>query len=73
MAREILPGQFLMVRSGSGNDPILGRPFALYDVTRDRSGAPTAVEVVYLVVGRGTAALAGRKAGDRLPGLGTAG
>ncbi len=35
MARAILPGQFLMIRPGEGTDPLLGRPFALYDVTRD--------------------------------------
>jgi dihydroorotate dehydrogenase electron transfer subunit len=67
MARSILPGQFLMIRAGTGNDPLLGRPFALYDVVRDASGAPTAVDVVYLVIGRGTAALAACRPGDRLP------
>ena len=66
MARDVLPGQFLMVRAGGGNDPLLGRPFALYDVARDASGAATAVDLVYLVVGRGTAALSGRKPGDRV-------
>jgi dihydroorotate dehydrogenase electron transfer subunit len=66
MARAILPGQFLMIRGGRGADPLLGRPFALYDVARDASGTPTAVDVVYLVVGRGTAALAELKAGDRV-------
>ena len=66
MARDILPGQFLMVRAGSGNDPLLGRPFALYDVARDPSGVASAVDVVYLVVGRGTAALSTRKPGDPL-------
>src|SRR4051794_10070960 len=69
MARLILPGQFLMVRavSGSGTDPLLGRPFALYDVARDASGVPEAIDVVYLVVGRGTSALARCRPGDRLP------
>jgi len=67
MAATILPGQFLMVRAGAGNDPLLGRPFALYDVVRDASGTPYALDVVYLVIGRGTAALAERRAGDRLP------
>lgn len=66
MARDILPGQFLMIRPGRGSDPLLGRPFALYDVVRDADGTPTAVDVVYLVVGRGTAALAEIKAGDRV-------
>jgi len=68
MAGAIRPGQFLMIRpvSGGGTDPLLGRPFALYDVVRDASGTPRALDVVYLVVGRGTAALAGRRPGDRL-------
>ncbi len=68
MAGAIRPGQFLMIRpvSGVGTDPLLGRPFALYDVARDSAGTPQALDVVYLVVGRGTAALAGRRPGDRL-------
>jgi dihydroorotate dehydrogenase electron transfer subunit len=66
MARAILPGQFLMIRLASGTDPLLGRPYALYDVVRDATGEPTGLEVVYLVVGRGTAALSERRAGDRL-------
>ena len=67
MARAIVPGQFLMVRAGGGTDPLLGRPFALYDVARDAEGIPNAVDVVYLVVGRGTSALSRCGVGDRLP------
>jgi dihydroorotate dehydrogenase electron transfer subunit len=67
MARAIRPGQFLMIRPGLGLDPLLGRPFALYDVARDDAGNPIAVDVVYLVLGRGTAALAEARPGDRLP------
>jgi dihydroorotate dehydrogenase electron transfer subunit len=68
LARTILPGQFLMVRPGAegANDPLLGRPFALYDVVLDAAGRPTAVDLVYLVIGRGTACLARRKPGERL-------
>jgi dihydroorotate dehydrogenase electron transfer subunit len=66
IARAILPGQFLMIRPGEGSDPLLGRPFALYDVARDSSGTPVAIDVVYQVVGRGTAALARRRTGDYL-------
>ncbi len=63
LARAILPGQFLMIRPAAegADDSLLGQPFALYDVTTDAAGAPTAVDVVYLVVGRGTAALAQRR------------
>ena len=67
MARSILPGQFLMVRARLGSDPLLGRPFALYDVAVDVDGEPSGVDVVYLVVGKGTAALARARPGDRLP------
>jgi dihydroorotate dehydrogenase electron transfer subunit len=68
MARAILPGQFLMVRPAAPgcDDPLLGRPLALYDVAIDAAGAPVAVDVVYLVVGRGTAALARRTPGEQL-------
>jgi dihydroorotate dehydrogenase electron transfer subunit len=66
LARAIRPGQFLMVRPAEGTDPLLGRPFALYDVVRDAAGTPVAVDVVYLVIGKGTAALASRRPGDRV-------
>src|SRR5271157_2602615 len=68
LARAILPGQFLMIRPAAegADDPLLGWPFALYGVTTDAAGAPTAVDVVYLVVGRGTAALAQRRPGEQL-------
>jgi len=68
IARRILPGQFVMIRGASEgtDDPLLGRPFALYEVQRDASGEPVSFDVVYLVIGRGTAALATRKPGDRV-------
>jgi len=68
LARAILPGQFLMIRPAAegADDPLLGRPFALYDVATNAAGDPAAVDVVYLVVGRGTAALAQRRPGELL-------
>jgi len=68
MAGAIKAGQFVMVRPGSegASDPLLGRPLALYDVACDLAGKPVAFDVVYLVVGRGTAALAQRRPGERL-------
>ncbi len=68
IAAAIRPGQFVMIRPGDegATDPLLGRPLALYDVVRDLSGAAVAFDVVYLVVGRGTAALSRRRPGDRL-------
>jgi dihydroorotate dehydrogenase electron transfer subunit len=68
MARAIKPGQFVMIRAvpDGTTDPLLGRPLALYEVVRDPSGTPTAFDVVYLVVGRGTAALSERRPGERI-------
>ena len=36
---RILPGQFVMLRIPGKTDPLLGRPFALYDTYFDGSGA----------------------------------
>jgi dihydroorotate dehydrogenase electron transfer subunit len=68
LAQAIRPGQFVMIRPGpeGADEPLLGRPFALYDVVADTTGQPVGIDVVYLVIGRGTAALAQRRAGDRL-------
>ena len=32
MATTVLPGQFFMIRNPAGNDPLIGRALALYDV-----------------------------------------
>src|SRR5262245_13230921 len=66
LARAIRPGQFLMLRLPGTTDPLLGRPFALYDTVLDAQGQPAAVDVVYLVVGKVTGLLAGLAPGARL-------
>jgi dihydroorotate dehydrogenase electron transfer subunit len=64
LARSIRPGQFLMLRLPDTTDPLLGRPFALYDTVLDAQGLAVAVDVVYLVVGKITGLLARLGAGD---------
>ena len=64
LARTIRPGQFIMIRLPDTTDPLLGRPFALYDTILDESGQPTDLDVVYLIVGKLTGLLAERKPGD---------
>jgi len=66
LASRITPGQFVMLRLAGVNDPLLGRPLALYDTWLDESGAPRGLDIVYLVVGRMTARLANIRAGNRL-------
>jgi len=59
LAETVIPGQFVMVRLPSSSDPLLGRPFALYDTVLDpKTGRPVAVDIVYLVVGKVTSLLA---------------
>jgi dihydroorotate dehydrogenase electron transfer subunit len=66
LARSIRPGQFVMLRISSGTDPLLGRPFALYDTVLDVHGQPVAVDIVYLVVGKLTGLLSQLASGDSL-------
>ncbi len=62
IAAAIRPGQFVMLRLPGRSDPLLARPFALYDTTPDCS----AFDVVYLVVGKMTGRLAEERVGGTL-------
>jgi dihydroorotate dehydrogenase electron transfer subunit len=66
LAALVRPGQFLMLRLPGRSDPLLGRPFALYDTVLDSKGRPAAVDVVYLVVGKVTGLMAELRSGDRV-------
>jgi dihydroorotate dehydrogenase electron transfer subunit len=66
LARAIRPGQFVMLRLPGHSDPLLGRPFALYDTVLDGQGQPSAIDVVYLVVGKLTGLLAAVRPGERV-------
>jgi dihydroorotate dehydrogenase electron transfer subunit len=65
LAAAIRPGQFVMLRLPNTTDPLLGRPFALYDTVLE-GGKPVAIDVVYLVVGKMTGRLAEVIAGESL-------
>jgi dihydroorotate dehydrogenase electron transfer subunit len=68
IARDIVPGQFLMVRLPGTDDPLLGRPLALYDTASATSDPRSldAVDIVYLTVGKMTSRLARLTAGQPL-------
>jgi dihydroorotate dehydrogenase electron transfer subunit len=66
IARRIVPGQFLMLRLAGLNDPLLGRPLALYDTVLDPAGHPTAIDVVYLTLGKMTHRLAQYRTDDKI-------
>jgi len=54
----IEPGQFVNIRVGEGTDPLLRRPFSIYDADGD------VIRVVIRVVGRGTALLSRMEPGE---------
>ncbi len=64
MASLMLPGQFLMLRLPGSNDPLLGRPFALYDTATADSGEVEFLDIGYHVVGKQTTLLEGLVTGD---------
>jgi dihydroorotate dehydrogenase electron transfer subunit len=66
LARRVLPGQFVMVRLAESNDPLLGRPLALYDTYSSVDGQPQGIDLVYLVIGRMTRRLQSLGAGAQV-------
>lgn len=64
IARHSLPGQFFMIRQAGGTDPLLGRPFALYDTWLDESGQPAGIDIGYLLVGKMTRLMQTWQPGD---------
>jgi dihydroorotate dehydrogenase electron transfer subunit len=64
LAQAIRPGQFVMLRLPGTTDPLLGRPFALYDTVLDPEGQPVALDIVYLVVGKLTGLLSKLRLGE---------
>ncbi|KAF1085572.1 Dihydroorotate dehydrogenase B (NAD(+)), electron transfer subunit [Sporotomaculum syntrophicum] len=59
LAQAAVPGQFIHIRCGEDSDPLLRRPISIHAVCR-QSGL---VKIMFQVVGKGTAWLAGRRDG----------
>jgi len=73
IAEQAAPGQFVMVRCADGLDPILRRPFSIFEHVRDASGRIIGLSILNKRVGIGTARLYELRAGDRLSVLGPLG
>jgi dihydroorotate dehydrogenase electron transfer subunit len=67
ISSQILPGQFLNIRVTNSTDPLLRRPFSVYNTHED------IVEVIFNVIGKGSAALRRKMGGDTLSVLGPLG
>lgn len=61
---KITPGQFVMIRLKGTDNPLLARPFALYDTWCDDAGMPIGFDIGYLVVGKMTRKLKDLRTGD---------
>ena len=66
LARDLRPGQFVMLRLPGTTDPLLARPFAYYDTVLDAQGQVQGLDVVYLDVGKLTGRMTSLRPGDRM-------
>ena len=62
------PGQFVMIKAGPGQDPLLRRPFSIHQCS-----AEGLIQIYFKVVGRGTDILAHNRPGDILSVFGPLG
>jgi dihydroorotate dehydrogenase electron transfer subunit len=73
IARLARPGQFVMVKAAEGFDPLLRRPFSIFERLRDAADTLTGVSLLNKRVGRGTSLLYEAAAGDVVSVLGPLG
>jgi dihydroorotate dehydrogenase electron transfer subunit len=73
LASQIQPGQFVMVRAGEGDVPLLRRPYSVFDLLRDAGGRAIGFSILNQRVGVGSARLYHARTGDRICCLGPLG
>ncbi|MBA2303418.1 MAG: dihydroorotate dehydrogenase electron transfer subunit [Acidobacteria bacterium] len=73
IATHALPGQFVMLKTSRGRDPLLRRPFSIFQILRHDDGSPRGVTVFNKRIGKGTSLLYDVEAGARLECLGPLG
>lgn len=73
IARIALPGQFVMVKPQAGLDPLLRRPFSIFQRLTDSGGKAVGLSLLNKRVGVGTGLLFAAKPGDRVSVLGPLG
>jgi dihydroorotate dehydrogenase electron transfer subunit len=73
VARQAAPGQFVMVKAAPGFEPLLRRPFSIFEILRDASGQVTGLTLLNKRVGVGTTRLFEARPGDRINCLGPLG
>jgi len=67
------PGQFVMVKAALGHDPLLRRPFSVFEVLRDERGTPTGISLLNKRIGVSTDLIYAARPGQRVACLGPLG
>ena len=73
IAGGVAPGQFVMVKARGGHDPLLRRPFSVFEVLRDLQGASTGISLLNKRIGVATRLLYDAQPGQLVPCLGPLG
>jgi dihydroorotate dehydrogenase electron transfer subunit len=73
IAAAVAPGQFVMLKANTGFDPLLRRPFSVFEILRDGSGTAAALTVLSKRIGASTALLYDARPGQRIACLGPLG
>jgi dihydroorotate dehydrogenase electron transfer subunit len=67
------PGQFVMVKPAPGLEPLLRRPFSIFEVVRDAAGEPVGVSILSKAIGITTRQIHALEPGDTVQCLGPLG
>jgi dihydroorotate dehydrogenase electron transfer subunit len=73
IAAATQPGQFVMVKPGHDTDPLLRRPFSVFEVLRDAQGTTTGLTILSKGIGSTTRRLYAAEPGGRVQCLGPLG
>jgi dihydroorotate dehydrogenase electron transfer subunit len=73
IAAAAAPGQFVMVKAAGGADPLLRRPFSVFEILRDARGDATGLTILSKRIGPSTSLLYDAREGQRVDCLGPLG
>ncbi len=73
IAASASPGQFVMVKASAGHDPMLRRPFSIFEILNDAGGTPIGFSLLNKRIGPSTTLIAEARPGSRVACLGPLG
>ena len=73
IAAAAAPGQFVMIKPGTGFDPLLRRPFSVFEIIRDSQGTATALTLLSKRIGPTTSLVYDARPGQHVACLGPLG